>query len=227
MPRGWYAPVEANSGRLIKDLLSVLNLPSDYLHIPEVTPDLKQSIIAGQGENRLSMVEAILAAMGNWRLRLDGYGAIYIEEIPKEALVIFDSNDNDVIETSVDLTYDWYSAPNVVRCVLDDSYAEARDDNPDSPLSVQRRGREVWIEENDVQLSKDETLGEYAQRILKYYQQVATTVSYARRFNPDIYPNDRVRINYPGQNINGVYKVTSQTIDLGYNARTSEEVVKV
>ena len=226
LPRGWYAPIEANSASVIKDLLSVVKVPITF-DPTTPAPDLSQSIIAEEGETRLSMTNKILDAMGSWRLRLDGYGSIYIEPFPTSESAVFDSINNDVIETEISVSYDWYSAPNVLRCTLDDSYAEAKDEDDDSPLSIQNRGREVWYEDSNVQLNTNETLGEYALRMLKYYQQSATTISYDRRFNPDVYPTDIVRINYPAQNISGRFFVTDQTITLGYNAKTSEEVNKI
>lgn len=223
LPRGWYAPVEASSKALIEDLLSVIGVE---INVDPSAPAIKQSIIAEQGETRLSMVYKIIAAMTDWRLRLDGYGSIYIEPIDKTSKITFGSSENDVIETDISITYDWYSAPNVLRCTLDDSYAEARDERDDSPLSIQNRGREVWYEDTDVQLNKNETLAEYTQRMLKKYQETATTVSYTRRYFPDIYLNDYIRLNYPAQNISGLYKIKEQSIALGHNARTSEEVTK-
>lgn len=224
LPRGWYAPIEANSGSILKDLLSIVKVP---IMVAENAPDLQQSIIAEENETRLSMADKILSSMGNWRLRLDGYGTIYIEPTTRQEVMVFDANSNDVIETDISISYDWYSAPNVLRCSLDDSYAEAKDEDPDSPLSIQNRGREVWLADTNVQLSTNETLGEYAIRMLRYYQQTATTVSYTRRFNPEVYPSDIVRISYPAQGVNGLFMVTDQSIELGYNARTSEEVTKI
>lgn len=230
LPRGWYAPIEANSGQLLRDLLGVVGVD---IHISDTAqpPNLTQAIIAEQGETKLSMADKILDSMSDsntiWRMRLDGYGEIYIEPISSDPLAIFDSMSNDVIETDVTVSYDWFSAPNILRCTLDDSFAIAKDENEDSPLSIQNRHREVWLENTDVTLNTNETLGEYAQRMLKYYQQISTTVSYTRRFIPDIYPADRVRINYPAQNLTGTYMISDQTIDLGYNARTSEEVIKL
>jgi len=34
-------------------------------------------------------------------------------------------------------------------------------------------------------------------------------------------------MNYPRQNIVGLYRVTSQNITLGYGGKTSEEVIKI
>lgn len=218
---GWYAPVEANGGKLIKDLLSVVKTK---ITIADNAPTLSQAIIAEFNENRLSMTDKILDAI-NWGLRLDGYGNIYIGPINLDDVASFDSNENDIIETELDITYDWYSAPNVFRVFLDTDYAVARDDNPNSPLSTVNRGREVWLEDKDVQLNANETLAEYAQRMLKEYQRTSTNISYRRRYYPNVYPGDVVRINYPAQNIQGHFLITDHNIGLGYNASTSEEVI--
>ena len=223
LPRGWYAPVEANSGDLIRDLLSVTKTP---ITIAENAPDISISIIAESGENHLSMSEKLLNAM-NWRMRLDGYGSIFIEPINRDPVAYFSSNENDIIENDISITYDWFSAPNVLRCVLDDAYAEARDDDPDSPLSTVNRGREVWYEDTDVFLNSNETLAEYSQRMLKEYQRTATNISYSRRYYPNVYPGDVVRLNYAAQNVMGNFLVTDQSISLGYSAKTSEEVYKI
>ena len=223
LPRGWYAPKGINGGELIRDLLNVVPVT---ISIAENSPGLDSAIIAESNENRLSMVDKILSLM-NWRMKLDGYGNISIEPYNNDVVATFDAINNDILEPSLTVTYDWYDIPNVYRAVLDNSYAVARDDNPNSPLSTVSRGREIWYEDSDVYLQENETLSEYAERMLGLYQQVATTVSYTRRFDPSVYVSDVVRIGYNKQQIAGDYLVTSQTITLGYNAKTSEEVVKI
>lgn len=228
LPRGWYAPKGISGGELIKDLLSVI--PST-ITIAENSPGLNSAIIAESGENRLSMADKILSAMTtnnlNWRLVVDGFGNIDVMPYTREPVMTFDAIQNDVLEPSLSINYDWYSCPNVYRAVLDDSYAVARDDLESSPLSTVNRGREVWLEDSSAYLKENETLAEYAERMLKLAQQAATTVSYDRRFTPDVRVSDVVRLNYPAQGITGDYLVSSQTITLGYNARTSEEVIKL
>lgn len=223
LPRGWYAPKGINGGDLIKDLLSVIPVE---IEISENSPGLNSAIIAEDGENRLSMTDKILDLM-NWRMRLDGYGNIYILPFDEDPVSTFDSLNNDVLEPSLDLSYDWFDCPNVYRAVLNDSYAIARDDSPDSPLSTINRGREVWYEDSSPYLQENEALAVYAERMLKLVQRIATTISYDRRFDPNVYVNDVVRLNYPAQKINGTFLVTSQMITLGYNAKTSEEVVQL
>lgn len=223
LQRGWYAPKGINGGELIKELLSPV--PVD-IEIADDSPGLKQSIIAEEGENRLSMTDKVLELM-NWRMLLDGYGNIYIRPYTKDPVVTFDSIGNDVLEPSLSVTQDWYDCPNVYRAVLDDAYAIARDDSDTSALSTVTRGREVWYEDSSVYLQENETLAAYAERMLKLAQQNAMVVSYERRYHPDVNVSDVVGLSYPEQNIGGYFLVTSQNIDLGYNARTSEEVVKL
>ena len=223
LPRGWYAPSGINGGELIQDLLGVI--PVD-ISIAKNSPGLKSAIVSESNENHLSMVDKILGVM-NWRMKLDGYGNIYIEPFKDDPVITFDALSNDVLEPSLSVSYDWYNVPNVYRAVLDDSYSIARDDDPNSPLSTKSRGREIWYEDSSVYLQDKETLAEYAERMLGLSQQVATTISYTRRFDPSVYVSDVVRLGYTAQKINGNYKVTSQSITLGYNAKTSEEVIKI
>lgn len=223
LPRGWYAPAAADGGMLVRNLLSVIGAP---INIAENSPALKSAIIAEEGENNLSMADKILLAM-NWRLRLTGLGEIIIEPMSKEPIVLFNSLDNDVIELSLKVSYDWYSCPNVYRAVSGDTVAVARDDDPDSKFSTVNRGREIWVEDSNCYLNESETIADYAKRRLKEEQQVSYTMSYKRRFDPDVTVGDIATINYPEQDIFGNFLITSQDIELNYGAKTSEEVIKV
>ncbi len=225
LPRGWYAAADTNAVWQIRRLLSVTKAPvivnGDY---SELT--LKQAIVAEQNETNLSMIEVLLYAI-NWRLIIDGMGRIILSPYTKDVSLALDSRDNDIVEPSLTDDYDWYNCPNVFRAVADGSYAEARDEDPDSPFSIQNRGREIWAEETACNLYEKETLGEYATRRLSELQQVGRTVKYDRRFVPDINVSDIVSLNYPMQGIVGTFMITNQQISLGYNAKTSEEVMQI
>ena len=233
LPRGWYAPADADAIWQIKKLLKVTNSPVEILgDTSDPNLKLKQAIIAEQNETNLSMVEAIIGAISqatkkNWRMIIKGDGTIQIGPRPEEYSVVFDSRDNDILEPQVTDDYDWYSCPNIVRAISDNTFAEFRDENPDSPFSIQNRGREIWVEETNCVLNDKETLADYARRRLKEYQQVGRIVSYSRRFIPDLNIYDIVRLNYPAQDLTGSFIITNQNITLGYNAKTSEEVMQV
>ena len=137
---------------------------------------------------------------------------------------MFDPNKNDCIETNLDDSRDWYSAPNVIR-VTTDTASVTYKDMSDSRLSVPNRGREIWAKETDCNLNDGETLESYAIRRLKELQMTQYRVNYRRRFIPDIYTTDLVELHYPAQKIDGVFYVASQKITLGYGATVSEEVI--
>lgn len=217
LPRGWYAPKDSSTG-LIKDLL---NTPAPIV-IDDDIPSLTHNIIAEAGEKNLTMLRKVLLAM-DLRIRITGMGEIQIKKQATESSAQF-GVDNDCIEPIFSKEYDWYKCPNVFRAISGDESVTVYDDDPNSPLSTVSRGREIWKEEDGCDFNTGETLYEYALRRLKEEQMVAQKISYTRRYNPDIYVTDLVNIKYP--QFDGVYLVTSQRIELGYGARTTEGAVR-
>lgn len=224
LPLGWYAPVGIGGAQLVKQLLST-DTPLRVTIIGD-SPTLSQYIIAEDGENKLSMAEKILAAI-NWRLRLKGNGEIEICAPATSVSARFDPISNDCLEPQLKPVNDWFSCPNVFRAIKGDLSAVARDDSVSSPLSTVNRGREVWAEERDCNLNVNESLGQYARRRLQEEQRSYLSVGYNRRFHPDVLVSDLIALNYPAQGISGTFYVTSQSITIGYGARTAEEVLKI
>lgn len=223
LSRGWYAPIDINGGVLIRRLLSVCGAP---IEIADDAQNLQYAIIAEDGETHLTMAWKIAIAIG-WLIRIRGDGTIYVGPSETESKWGFGITEYDILEPQVDVTYDWYDCPNVVRVNSGGYSAVARDDDPESMYSVPTRGREIWYEENDCDLSENQTLAEYAKAKLEELQQTAVTVSYTRRFHPDINVGDIITLHYPLQSLEGNFLVTSQSIELGYGARTSEEVIQI
>ena len=217
--RGWYAPAGVQGGKVIKDLLSDLPAP---IEVADNSPALSSSIIAEDAETKLSMVEKVLTAI-NWRLRLTGDGRLHVEPKPLEAIATFDPLEYDVLETEIHVAADWFSAPNVYMAIYNDITAIARDDSIKSELSTVNRGREVWAQ-GTANLADNQTIEQYAKEMLKQAQTVKQSATYNRRFMPDIFPSDIVRMRYPKQGVDGLYTVKSQSITLSYNATTNEEI---
>ena len=221
--RGWYAPAGSIGAEVIKQLLSVCPAP---VVVSGNSPSLYSSIVAEDGETRLTMAEKVLAAI-NWKLRIDGMGTIFIEPFKLQSVATLDPVEFDIIEPPIKIECDWYSIPNVYLAVSDDVSAIAKDESETSPLSTVNRGREIWMTETNCDYAQGETIAEYAMRKLKEAQRKVKEVSYNRRYLESVYPLDIIRLHYPKQGLDGLYIVESQSIDLGYNARTSEKVMEV
>ena len=223
LERGWFAPAGENGADLIKQLLRPTPAP---VEVDGTAPALTETIIAENGETNLTMVEKILGAMA-WQLRITGRGDIVLAPYDSDYVAMFDPIENDVIETDIKVSMDLYSCPNVFMAVSDDMTSVARDEDENSPLSIQNRGREVWMYEGSCYLADDESISEYAMRRLKEEQQYSIAASYNRRYNPEIFPGDIIRISYPEQELDGYFVVESQNIELSHGARTSEQVINV
>lgn len=220
LPRGWYAAAGVSGAAIVARLLAVTPAP---VEVAEWSPELSGAIIAEDDETNLSMLQKVLDVI-DWRLRISGEGVIHVEPKPTAPAVMFDPLENDVIETELTVTADWYECPNVVMVTDDDLTAIARDDSPNSLLSTVNRGREVWQVENGVDLAAGETIAGYARRLLAELQQAEVVAEYDRRFHPDIMPGDMVGLHYPAQGLDGVYTVAEQSIDIAKAGRTSEQV---
>ena len=223
LSRGWYATPGAVGSDLINQLLTS-STPAPVV-CAEDSPTLEDYIIAEDGETNLSMIDKILSAI-NWRLRIDGEGTIYVGPYESEPVAVFDPYELDILEPTISIEADWFSAPNVF-CAISESgiTATAVDEDPDSPLSTVNRKREVWMTESGVNLASNETIEQYASRRLEEEQRVEKTAEYTRRYVPNVFPGDVVLLHYPEQGLNGKFMVWSQSVDLSHEAPTDEEVV--
>ena len=224
LPRGWYASAGVDSGIIIKSLLSVTPAP---VEIADGAPQLKAYIVAEDGETNLTMLDKVLTAI-DWRIRISGSGVIRILPKTLTPLAMFDPATNDVIEPSLSIKRDWFECPNVFMAIADDLTAIVKDES-DGPLSIKSRGREIWQAESGAELAASESIGIYAKRRLKELQTVAKTVNYDRRYIPDLMPDDYINLNiqFPEYSAVGLYRIKSQTVSLGHNAKTSETVSEV
>ena len=225
LPLGWYVGSGSNGAQTVYDLLSgVVMAPIVMEEISEDSiPVISQNVIADNGETVLTMVDKILDII-NWKIVVNGDGTIIISQYSGDVTGSFSQQGNDIFEMDVTVSNNWYDVPNVYRAVGSGVSSIARDEDPNSIFSIQNRGREIWVNDIDCVLTEDEKIGEYAIRKLKEAQQIYKTVDYTRRFDPDVHISDIVSINYPAQGISGLFIVKSQSIELGYGGRVTEQV---
>ena len=220
-PRGWYIAAGTNIYSACRQLMRYTPAPYE---VADGGPALSTYIISDDGDSALTMLDRVLNAIG-WTLRITGSGLVRFAPPSTQPVAEFGAKAADIIEKTLSVERDYFSAPNVLRATAGDAVATARDENPASPLSIPTRGREVIMSEDDVALGLNEGIAEYATRRLREEHQVAEKVSYTRRYVPEIDIGDIVEFNY--NQIKGTYKVTSQTINLTYGGKTAEEAERL
>lgn len=218
LPLGYYVPAGARAAETAAQLLKTAGIEVEITGGSGFVTDY---IVAEGSETVLTMVHRIVQAIG-WALRIDGRGQVSILPQDKDIKGTF-GNDIDMIEPSVKDSDDWYACPNVLRVTCGSQTVVVYDDNTESDLSVQARGREIWAQES-VSMSDTSMLPVYARQRLKELQAHTRTLSYSRRFDPDVRVGDLISISYPQSGLGGTYRVTSQKINLSHGARTEEEV---
>lgn len=228
-PRGYYVPAGVPGAKIAANLLSVCPAP---VVCEDDGPTLLEPIVTEDSDTNLSVARKVLDAIG-WRIRIGGDGIISVLPAASKSSAKYDAFDADAIEPKITDADDWYDCPNCIRVVSGNSYVEYKDDDPSNPLSIPSRKTnrggtgEIWKQENASSIGSGESLGEYAVRKLREAQAHTREIKYFRRYNPDLTIGDIVTLHYPGQGIDGDFRVTAQTITLGYAARTDEKVVAV
>lgn len=227
--RGYYVPAGAPAAQLAAELLSVGPAPVEY---EDGSPELLEAIVTEDSDTHLSVAWKIVNAIG-WRIRICGDGTIRICPAAAEPSARYDAFDRDAIEPKITDADDWYDCPNCMRVVSGDRTVEVKDEDPSSMLSISARqaGRggtgEIWKQDNASAIGSGESLAEYAWRKLKEAQAHAREIKYSRRYNPELTVTDIVNLHYPGQGIDGNFRVVSQTLALGHAVRTEEKVVAI
>lgn len=224
LPRGYFAVGGSNVPLLVKEKL-LEDCPAP-VEIDGEAPPLAKTLLAENGESKLSMAVKLLTAI-NWRFRISGDGTIHI--CPKDNTIVssFDTLDSDVVEPQINVEHDWYRCPNVFQAIIDGVAYVARDDDPNSVLSTVNRGREIWSTEDNPALNSGETAVQYVKRRLKEEQTAIMKVSYNRRFYPDVTIGDCVNMNYPAQKVTGTFRISSSSFSLSYGATVSEDANQI
>ena len=219
LPLGYYAQRGLQIGPLIKKLLA--DLPCN-IYYENDSPNLNKTLVADNSSTQLDFISMILEKT-KWYLDIDGKGDVYIRKKKLDPELILSSTENDVMGLEVTDSKDWFDCPNVLRISDGNNTVTVQNDDPNSPYSITKRGRKIMKSES-ASLNDNETIDHCAQRLLKEASNPSRTVSYSRRFYPDVNINDLVNIKYPEQRLMGYFRIASQSFDLSYGCEVSEEV---
>lgn len=199
------------------------------------SPTLQQDFVANTDDTWLSFVIDLIAN-AKYELGLDEMGHILFLPIQELASLqpvwTYDDGNSSILYPDISVSHDLYGIPNVVEVMY--SYgnvfktATARNEDPNSPISVQNRGREIVYRDTNPSLAgyvTQDQIDAYAERLLRTLSAIQYSVTYKHAYCP-VRVGDCVRLNYERAGIKNVKaKVVSQSVDCQLGCSVSEKAV--
>ena len=199
------------------------------------SPTLENNFVANVDETWLDFVIALIKN-ANYELNLTEKGHILFSPVqPIESLQpvwTYNDDDKSILYKDITMNYHIYDVPNVVEVMYsygnDFKHAIVKNEDPNSPVSIVNRGREIPYRDTNASLvgyATREQIEDYAKRLLKSLSTIEYHISYTHAYCP-VRVGDCVRINYTRAGIQNVKaKVISQTIDCEPGCPVSETAV--
>lgn len=177
-----------------------------------------------------------LVANAKYELGLDELGRILFpvkqDTASLQPVWTYTDDNSSILYSDVSIDHDLYGIPNVVEVIYSTGrntfHARVVNDDSNSPISVQNRGREILHRVVNPEMSgiaTDPEIQEYAKRLLRELSTVEYTVTYTHGYCP-VRLGDCVRLDYSRAELNGIKaKVISQTIKCEPGCPVTEKAV--
>lgn len=144
----------------------------------------------------------------------------------------YNDDNSSILYPEITVDHDLYGIPNVVEVVYSDSsslyISRVVNDDPNSPISTVKRGREIPYRVTNPSFSGIPTqamVDEYAEQQLRSLSTLEYTISYTHGYN-SVRIGDCVRLNYKRANLTDVKaRVISQSIKCEPGCPVSEKAV--
>lgn len=146
----------------------------------------------------------------------------------------FNDDNSSILLPELTMDHDLYMIPNVVEIVCSNGseqhYSRVVNDDPNSPTSTVRRGREIVYRVTNPTLVGNnpsvKQIDNYAETLLKELSTVEYTVSYTHGYHPRVRPGVCVRLNYSRAGLTDIKaKVISQSIDCSTSGMVTEKAI--
>lgn len=194
-------------------------------------------------ESNETWLDYLTAAMGsiNYYYMLDEIGRVLFaprqDTASLQPVWTYTDDNSSILYPDVTDDYDLYAVPNVVEVSYSGKdasgnalilYSRVINDDPDSPVSTKKRGREVVYRETSPSINgvPDQMyLDVYAEQLLKDLSSVEHKVSYSHGYCP-VRIGDCVRLNYERAGLKDVKaRVISQDIQCDSGCKVTETAV--
>ena len=144
----------------------------------------------------------------------------------------YDDGNSSILYSDITMDHDLYGIPNVVEVVYsngNDTYqTRVVNDDPNSPISTVRRGREIIHRVTNPDMAgipTEKQVDEYATRLLRELSSVEYTVSYSHGYCPTRI-GDCVRLDYNRAKITDIKaRIVSQSIKCEAGCKVTEKAV--
>lgn len=199
----------------------------------DVTVKDQNGFVAELDETWLEYLTAFLKNCDH-SFRLTEKGEVYLDtDKPSETLqpvFVYQDDRNSILHPQIKINRDLYSIPNVVELLIskpeeDGVLVRATNENPNSPISIQSRGREVVQRITDPDVTGYNTLEQYqelAEKTLDDLSNVEYEIEYTHGFNP-VKVGDCVEINYERAGLKNIRaRVIRQTIECRPGCKVEE-----
>lgn len=178
--------------------------------------------VTEDGDNWVQFVNDLIAN-AKYELGLDEMGRILFAPKQDPAALqpvwTYTDDNSSILYPNVTRSQDLYGIPNVVELVYSDGkengdifHIEVVNDDPDSPTSIQRRGRRIPHRVTDpsiLGIPTKESLTEYAEMLLRELSTIEYTITYTHGYCP-VRIGDCVRLNYEAAGLTNVKAVVTQ-----------------
>ncbi len=164
-----------------------------------------------------------LVSQAKYQFDLDELGRILFRPIQKaeslQPVYTFDDGNSSILYPEISTKHDIFATPNVVEvyCTTGGEvlFAKAENNDINSPVSIQNRGRKIVYRVTDPNLPGNPTqdmINEYAKETLEQMSTSTYTITFTHGYYP-CRPGDCVRLNYKAAGLEDIKaKIISQNI---------------
>lgn len=196
---------------------------------------LSYDFVANTSDTWLTFISDLIR-IAKYSFSLDEMGRILFSPKQDTASLqpvwTYDDGNSSILYSDITMDHDLYGIPNVVEVTYSDGkdtyHARAVNDDPNSPTSTVRRGREIThlVTNPDMTgIPTEAQVIEYANQLLRELSSVEYTISYSHGYCP-ARVGDCVRLNYNGAGITDIKaRIVSQSIACKAGCKVTERAV--
>lgn len=218
-------------------------LVGEHARAPVVKPDniqekLTNDFVANTDDTWLSYLTDLVASVKGegttfgYKFALDELGQIMFT--PKQDITslrpiwAYDDSNSSILYPELNMDHDLYGIPNVVEVAYSDYHIRVENRDPNSPTSINKRGREIThriVDPDLVGYWTKKQIVDYAKQTLIDMSTVQYRITYSHGYCP-VRLDDCIRLNYSRAGLNNMKgKVISQIIKCVNGCPVTEKAV--